>query len=206
MIKKILIFLPLYIVWIGAAGYMLFGLCTACLDPGLLQLASIGGYLVVIIIPVLLFILWMNAVPGWMEKVQADGTEATATILSVENTGMVINNTVAVVKLRLRVDPPNEAPFEISLEQQISMLVGLGGYTAGAQLKVKYDPANKNHLVIIGEPDGRSNHRAETGSAVAQASNPGSDISQKLEELSKLHKSGELSDSEFAAAKKKLLG
>ena len=32
------------------------------------------------------------------------------------------------------------------------------------------------------------------------------DVTQKLAKLSNLHKSGELSDSEYAAAKKKLLG
>jgi putative oligomerization/nucleic acid binding protein len=202
----LLIFLPLYGVWVVAAGYVLFGLCTACLDPGPLQLLSIVGYLVVILIPIWPFIKWMTAAPSWVKKVEADGKPATATILSVKNTGIVINNTVAVVKLQLRVEPPNEAPFEVSLEKQFSMLTGLGGYSAGAHINVKYDPANKNHSVIISDPDGTSDYRAKPRSAVAQASNSGSDVTQKLAELSKLHKSGELSDSEFAAAKKKLLG
>lgn len=204
MIKKILIFIPLYCVWVAAASYSIFGLCSACLDPGPLQLLSIALYLVIIMIPAWLFIKWVNAVPRWVKKVQADGKQATATILSVKDTGMVINNTVALVKLQLRVEPPDEAPFEISQEKQISMITGLGGYSAGAQVMVKYDPDNKQHI-IISDAALPARDRESSSSTVPETFNAKPDISQKLEELSKLHKSGELSDSEFAAAKKKLL-
>jgi Short C-terminal domain len=181
---------------VGVAGYSVFGLCTACLGPGLLQLLAIGGYLVVILLPIWPFIYWMTAGPGWIKKVETDGKQATATILSVKDTGMVINNTVAVIKLQLRVEPSNEAPFEVSLEKHISMITGLGGYAASAQVKVKYDPDNKSHVVIVSEPDTPTDDRVRPS---------GVDVTQQLAELSKLHKSGELNDSEFAAAKKKLL-
>ena len=206
MIKKVFIFLPLYCVWVAVASYSVFGLCTACLDPGPLQLLSIVGYLILIMIPFWPFVVWVNASPRWVEQVKADGKQASATILSVKDTGMVINNTVAVVKLQLRVEPPNEAPFEVSQEKEISMITGLGGYSAGAHLEVKYDPDNKNHVVILSGSDSTSDHRAKPGSAATEAFNSRSDVAQELAELSKLHKSGELSDSEFAAAKKKLIG
>jgi hypothetical protein len=198
MIYKVLAFIPIYCAWVGAASYAIFGLCTACLEPGLLQLVSILGYLVVIMIPVVAFILWLNAKPGWAKQVEANGKSATATILSVKETGLVINNTVAVVKLQLRVEPLNEAPFEVSQEKEISMITGLGGYSVGAHLKVKYDPDHKDHLVILSE--------ADPSPAPSLDPAPKPDVAQQLQELAHLHKSGELSDSEYTAAKKKLLG
>jgi hypothetical protein len=206
MMKKVYIFILLYCAWVVAASYIAFGVCTACTSPGPLEWLAIVGYLVAIMIPVWVFIKWLNAGPRWMKQVEADGIQATATILSVKNTGVVINNTVALVKLQLRVEPSNEAPFEISQEKQISMITGLGRYSAGAHVKVKYDPDNKNHVIIVSDEASPSDYHATPGSAVAETINSGSDVTQDLAELSKLHHSGELSDSEFAAAKKKLLG
>jgi hypothetical protein len=206
MKNKILIFLPLYCVWVAAASYLMFGVCRACLDPGALQWLSIVVYLGLILIPIWPFMKWLNADPRWMKKVEADGQQATATILSVKNTGIVINNTVALVKLRLRVETPDEAPFEVNQEKQISMLTGLGSYSAGAHVKVKYDPDNKQHVVILSDSDTPADYHAESSSAVAEAFNARPGVTQDLAELSKLHQRGELSDSEFAAAKKKLLG
>lgn len=196
IIKKVLLFIPFYCLWVAGASYAIFGLCTACLNPGLLQLASIGGYLVVIMIPMVAFIRWLTASPSWAKQVEAQGKQAPATILSVKDTGVVINNTVAVVNLQLRVEPPNEAPFEVSQEKEISMITGLGGYAVGAHLTVKYDPDRKDHLILLDDP----------APAVTTPSSPAADVTQQLKELSKLHKSGDLTDSEYAAAKKKLLG
>jgi len=71
---------------------------------------------------------------------------------------------------------------------------------------VKYDPNNKQHVVILSESDNASSYAATPSSAKAYASgSPGAEMARNLAELSHLHKSGELSDSEFEAAKKKLL-
>ena len=205
MIKKYLIFIPLLCVWVVVGVYIAFGLCRACLEPGPLEWLAFILYLASVVIPVWLFSKWLTAVPGWIKKVEAQGKQATATILSVKNTGVVINNTIAVVKLQLRVEPPDEAPFEVSQEKEVSMITGLRGYDPGTMVKVKYDPNNKHHL-IISHANLPADHRATPSSAVPEAFNSRSDVTEKLAELSKLHKSGELSDTEFAAAKKKLLG
>ncbi len=205
MLKKFLIFFPPYAVWAVVAVYLVFGLCRACVNPGPLQWLALILYTASVMIPVWLFIKWLTAVPGWMKKVEAEGKQATATILSVKNTGTVINNTVALVKLHLRVEPPDEAPFEVSQEKEVSMITGLRGYDPGTHVKVKYDPNNKHHF-IISDANLPAGHRATPSSAVPKAFHSRSDLTKKLAELSKLHKSGELSDAEFAAAKKKLLG
>src|SRR5450432_1966629 len=124
MRMKIFIFIPLYCVWVLAALFIVFGVFTAGLPAGEVPFPAIVVYLAVIMFPVWLFRKWMNATPRWVQKVQADGKQATATILSVNNTGIVINNTVAIVKLQLRVEPLNDAPFEVSQEKEISMISG----------------------------------------------------------------------------------
>lgn len=200
VIKKVLIFIPLYCVWVVAALNFNIGvLCPVCATTDGFEWVAIGLYLVLIMVPMALFIWWVVAPPGWVKKVEANGQSAPATILSVKNTGVVINNTIAVVKLQLRVEPPNAAPFEVSVDKEISMITGLGGYAAGGRVMVKYDPANHNHLVIVGEPDTPADSHGA-------ASNYRSDVTDKLAELSRLHKSGELTEAEYAAAKKKLLG
>jgi membrane protease subunit (stomatin/prohibitin family) len=46
----------------------------------------------------------------------------------------------------------------------------------------------------------------QQGAAEAQAAAPTKDVTTELQKLNDLHKSGALSDEEFTAAKKKLLG
>lgn len=206
VLKKLLLFIPLYCVWVVVALQIPFGWCTACLAPGPLQILAILGYLVAIMIPMWLFFKWLNSVPRWIKTVAATGQPATATLLSVTETGLVINNTRVVVKLHLRVEPPNAPPFEVSQEKEVSLLTGLGDYAAGARLHVKYDPAHPHHLVILGVAAAGPDRLARPNATPAAAPRAAADLTQKLMELSKLHQSGELSAAEYAAAKKKLLG
>ena len=203
-ITKVVVFILLYIVWVMVALAGSFGIFTT--SDGNVSFFAIIIYLVLIMIPVWLFTKWFNGTPAWVKKVEAEGKQAPATILSVKDTGMLINRTIEVIRVKLRVEPPNDAPFEVSQEKRISFLTGLGGYSAGAHVKVKYDPDNKNHVVILGESDTTPDYQARPSSASAEVFNANSDVTHNLAELSKLHKSGELSDSEYAAAKKKLLG
>ena len=46
----------------------------------------------------------------------------------------------------------------------------------------------------------------QQGASQAQAAAPAKDVTAELQKLNELHKSGALSDAEFAAAKAKLLG
>jgi hypothetical protein len=202
---KIFVFLPIYIIWLMAFGFLLFGVCKPCyLGPSSIELLSMLIYVILLVIPLRLFYLWVWAEPRWVKKVQSDGKQAIATILSIKNTGLVINNSIAVVNLKLRIQPSDDAAFEISKEKEVSMIPGIKGYSVGEQVKVKYDPNNKHHLVIC-ETNIPSNHYAESHSMGTDITYKRSEISDKLMELSKLHESGELSDSEFTAAKKKLL-
>src|ERR1051326_8850098 len=110
MIIKLLVFIALYCVWVIAALAGVFSVFTVGLPPGVFPWPAILVYLVLIMVPIWLFVRWFNAEPGWVKAVQAEGKEATATLLSVKDTGIVIKRSVAVVKLQLRVEPADEPP------------------------------------------------------------------------------------------------
>ena len=157
MIKRILVFVPLYVGWVLVTLYLLFGLWKAwTLQSTLTQLLAMLVYLVLVLIGMWPFYRWVLGAPGWTKKVMAHGKHAQAIILSVKGTGLVVNYSSAVVRLRLRVEPPGEAPFEVSQEKLVSMINGLQGYSVGDHVEVKYDPDNRKHLIIGG--NARSGH------------------------------------------------
>jgi hypothetical protein len=149
MLKKIIIFITFFCVWVLAVVFLIFGVFTAGLPVGQIPFPAIAVYIVATLVPVWLFWEWMNAKPGWMKKVRAEGKLATATILHVKNTGVVINTAGEVVKLHLRVEPSDEAPFEVGQDRLIPTPSELGGLYAGARVRVKYDPNNKKRVVIL---------------------------------------------------------
>jgi len=199
-ITKVILFIILYIVWVMVALAASFGIFTT--PDGNVSIFAIIIYLILIMVPVWLFTKWFNGTPAWAKKVEAEGKQAPATILSVKDTGMLINRTIEVIRLNLRVEPPDDAPFEVSQERRISLFSGLGSYSEGARVQVKYDPNNKHHVVILSDTAYTSRPAAKSFGTES----PGAEMARSLAELSHLHKSGELSDSEFEAAKKKLLG
>lgn len=206
MIIKVIVFVVLYCVWVMVA---LAGVSSVLVNSeGYLNPLGLVLYIALIMVPIWLFNKWFNGVPSWVAKVRAEGKQAPATILSVKETGMIINRTIDVVKVQLLVEPSGEPPFEVKQERRISLFSGFGGLREGAHVQVKYDPNNKQHVVIMDDADSPLNFAlASKSSSTASygTESPGSAMARNLAELSHLHKSGELSDAEFETAKKKLL-
>ena len=74
------------------------------------------------------------------------GLEGKATILSIEQTGMWINNNpVAVLKLRIQLD--GYPPYEVRHRETVPA-VAVGRLTSGDTLPVKVDPNRPSHYVI----------------------------------------------------------
>lgn len=72
------------------------------------------------------------------------GRRASAVVLDVEDTGMTINSDPRV-RLRLRVEPEGEAPFEVERKLVVSRLAIP---RAGERLEVAYDPADPEKLTF----------------------------------------------------------
>ncbi len=82
------------------------------------------------------------------KAIKLNGQTAQAVILSIWDTGVLINNNPRI-GIKLEVRPPNGTPFEAEVKQVISFLQ-TSQYQPGQLLEVKYDPVNPTKVVITG--------------------------------------------------------
>jgi hypothetical protein len=82
------------------------------------------------------------------QKALQTGLDATAVIVNTWDTGMRINDNPRI-GMELQVQPPNGAPFQVRIEQTVS-IVHMPMYQPGVNLQVKYDPADPRNLAIVG--------------------------------------------------------
>jgi putative oligomerization/nucleic acid binding protein len=140
------------------------------------------------------------------------GERATAVIEGVEGTGVSINDCPQVY-LTLRVKPRHGAEFV----HQRKLVLPFGSVVQpGYLVDVAYDPANQQNVALDVDPRyaatppavyvrTRPPEQEPAAAAPASDDSPPTLIDQ-LERLAKLRESGALSDEEFDAQKKALLG
>ena len=251
MRNNILRFVMFYLVWaVVVVGVFLYTLNTGIQSvnkapfgadlsgsfatPFIVMFGGLG-------LPWILFWVLMSRKPGWNKQVLMNGKQAPATVLSVSDTGVRYGNMDFVVKLQLQVQPADEPVFQTWLETTVSKV---DIPRPGDVYVVKYDPNNKDHILLVSQSDiaagygtmptaatpsmsyqtsnfaGNPNQlvqqlmnaAAQSGASVSVQdlrglkANGGKDIATELANLAQLHKSGDLSDTEYDAAKKKLLG
>ena len=90
-------------------------------------------------------------------------------------------------------------------------VVGGGAYVAGKRVAQNSadraaQEADQNDRISDLEQQQGGAQQAAPPPAAAPAGQPGTPISEQLKQLTALHEDGSLSDEEFAAAKKQLLG
>lgn len=81
------------------------------------------------------------------QRVLQTGVAATATIVRVWDTGTRINDNPRVGML-LQVQPTTGAPFQAEIKETVS-IVQMPMFQPGAQLDVKYDPAQPTNVAIV---------------------------------------------------------
>jgi hypothetical protein len=168
---------------------------------------------------------WMAQSTQRAQSLQQRGVRATGTVLEVLKPWMnvVINNVYIQRRLRLRIQRQDGSPAYEAIFKGLFMLGEIP--SVGDRLALRVDPANLQHF----DYDKASTETAQAASA-AVASDFGEgrlsdarlsdehssdqhshehlsheDLSDELGRLADLHKRGALTDSEFAAAKRKLL-
>jgi hypothetical protein len=158
---------------------------------------------------------WMAQSTQRAQSLQQRGVRATGTVLEVLKPWMnvVINNVYIQRRLRLRIQRDDGTPTYEGILKGLFMLGEIP--SVGDHLALRVDPANPQHF----DYDKDSTEKAQAASArvsdfgEGRSSDAGfSDehsshehLSDELARLADLHKRGALTDSEFAAAKKKLL-
>jgi hypothetical protein len=135
---------------------------------------------------------------GWNALEQSElihtGKRAAAHILDVHDTGMTVNENPRV-KVRLRVEPPGEEPFEVERKVLVSRV---RIPRAGERVEVVYDPDDPERFTF------RVGDLADD--AAAAAATPADATIEALERLARLREQGVLTDQEFAEQKRRVLG
>jgi Short C-terminal domain len=158
---------------------------------------------------------WIGRFSSRARALQQRGIRATGVVLEVFKPWMnvVINNVYIRRRLRLRIQRQDGSPAYEGILKGLFMLGEIP--SVGDRLALRVDPVNPQHF----DYDKASTETSQAASAATADSSEGrlSDarlspehssherLSDELARLADLHKRGALTDSEFAAAKKKLL-
>jgi Short C-terminal domain len=146
------------------------------------------------------------------------GAKGAGTVISVQDTGMTVNDNPRV-KMTFRIEPlDGSPPFDAEKKTTVSRVEIP---RQGDRYPVWYDPADPKGTwayATIADDNGRATMRqlfgdvAETfvgmnaPAAPAPAPAQGQDVVEQVKQLADLHAQGILTDDEFAAQKAKLLG
>jgi len=167
--------------------------------------------------------VWIGRFSSRARALQQRGIRATGTVLEVFKPWMnvVVNNVYIRRRLRLRIQRQDGAPPYEGILKGLFMLGEIP--SVGDRLSLRVDPANPQHFdydkdsssAAAASASHSSVHSFDSGSS-AEVSDSGEErlshehlseerLSDELARLADLHNRGALTDSEFAAAKKKLL-
>jgi hypothetical protein len=104
---------------------------------------------VVAFVALILAIIFVPMVRRWRVKQQVmqTGVEARATIVRTWDTGARINDD-PVVGMMLQVQPSGGPSFQAEVNETVS-IVQIALFQPGAQLQVKYDPADQRRVAIV---------------------------------------------------------
>lgn len=145
--------------------------------------------------------VWIAFVNQREESLQKQGIHATGIVLEVLKPWMnvVINNVYIKRKVRLRIKREDGAPAYEGILNGLFMLGEIP--SAGDRIPLVVDPARPQRF----EYDKRTNATPSASAAAASGLRDSGGIADELGKLADLHDRGAISDSEFNAAKKRLL-
>ena len=148
------------------------------------------------------------------ENLVQTGSKGVGTVISVQDTGMTVNDNPRV-KMVFRVEPLDGSPaFDAEKTKTVSRVEIP---RQGDRYPVWYDQADPSTwaFATIADDQGRATMRQMFGdvsetfvgmNAPAAPAPTGQDTVEQLKQLADLHSQGVLTDDEFAAQKAKLLG
>lgn len=131
-----------------------------------------------------------------IERVRRDGLSGFATVLEAEGTGVSVNRRPQV-RLRLRVEVPGRAPYEVQLREVLPYL-GLESIGPRRRVPVYVDRVDPTSVVI--DWDGLQSS-ATMGPAAADTD----PVAARLEKLQDLHRRGLISELELEAQRQRIL-
>jgi hypothetical protein len=159
---------------------------------------------------------WISRVTQRATSLQEQGIRATGTVLEVLKPFMrmnvVINNVYIQRRLRLRIQREDGVPAYEGILKGLFMLGEIP--SVGERIALRVDPTNPQRFDYDKDKTSASAATAASASSAQERFNSGQDdiagarhgdLAEELARLADLRDRGALTDSEFAAAKKKLL-
>lgn len=152
---------------------------------------------------------WVALVAQRADALQQGGIRATGVVLEVLKPWMnvVINSVYIRRKVRLRIEREDGAPSYEGILKGLFMLGEIP--SAGDRLPLIVDPKNPQRFEYQQgadtQPAAPSHYTAAPSHHAAASATPQGSFADELTKLADLHDRGALTDSEFDAAKKKLL-
>jgi hypothetical protein len=149
---------------------------------------------------------WLTWSVYGFDRLMRDGVRAKAVVIEVKRPlfNTVINDVYIRRTLRLRIERPDgTAPYEVTFKDTFM----LGEIPQpGARLSVLVDPLRPQHVEFASKTATSKSNQLRSARTVGRPPQPAPDITEQLRKLTTMHRSGDLSDAELAAAKKRLLG
>jgi hypothetical protein len=165
--------------WLFGGAFLLVGLIIVALTARLRRAVQGPG--------AAMGVLMRSALEGLRTTVGQTGRPAVGVVLSVSDTGTTLNDDPLAL-LRLRVEPADgSAPFEAEAKKVVPRLAPP---RPGDRFAVEYDPADRSRLAVQEALPAESTHDS---------------LVDQLTKLDELHRSGALNQTEFDAAKTRLL-
>lgn len=147
--KFLIVFAVMFII----TGLLTYGM-VALINPYEPSTIFTGiGFFLITFLPLLFGSMWylgrgFGGDSKRMRKLMEHGVQAQAEILSVEDTGVTMNDIYPMVRLRLRVHSQTGAPFEAQVETFVSRV---NIPRAGDTVRVVYNPADPKNLMLVPE-------------------------------------------------------
>jgi len=129
------------------------------------------------------------------EGVRRRGRDAPADVVAVRKTGLFVNEDPQVV-LKLRVRPPDGAPYEASLKSLVSQVAIP---RAGDRVAVRYDPANRARVALL------KGGAARPAAGPTPDATPATEVVDHLATIASLRESGVITPDEYETLKRRLL-
>jgi hypothetical protein len=139
------------------------------------------------------------------DRLMGDGVRTRAVVIEVKRPlfNTVINNAYIRRTLRLRIERPDAAaPYDTTIKGTF-MFGDIPA--AGEKLWVMIDPKRPQHVEFASKTATSQTNQPRVTRPAARPQQLAPDITAQLGKLTAMHRSGDLTDAEFAAAKHRLL-
>jgi hypothetical protein len=149
---------------------------------------------------------WLTWSVYEFDRLIRDGVRAKGVVIEIKRPlfNTVINNAYIRRTLRLRIERPDgAAPYEAIIKG--TFMFGEIPQP-GAKLPVMVDPVRPQHVEFASRTVTSETNRPRATRTMAGPQNLAPDVTDQLGKLTAMHRRGDLTDAEFAAAKNRLLG